>query len=344
MLKRIVGTLSIAGVFALMSQPTAAYADDSTYLDEATQALQSTDIYVAPGVSGVGADAVATLQQHIGDNDIVIVVLPAQASSDITDLPSFTTQIAQRSGHETVLVALGDDFEAVSSALPSGTAHTLADQAESSGGSYTDELANFVTNVNNTEASIEATENPGPNVGGMVLGGAGSLLLVVALIFAGIKFIPVMIRRSKEASRTRSVAPEGIKELMRSIQLVIGEIDDGRVRHTLSDGLKHTDELFRRLRKNESSQFHEITARYEGKLKLVRNMVVRYPDIEKNPLYFADTEDEAMLILADGREAFTDYLEGTIKNISQVERGSLTDFNVSAKLLEATNPSSTQIL
>lgn len=337
MLKRIVGTLSIAGVCALMSLPTAAYADDETYLNEATQALQSTDIYVAPGVSGVGADAVTTLQQQIGDNDIVIVVLPASASSDITDLPSFTTQIAQRSGHETVLVALGDDFASVSSALPSGTAQSLADQAESSGGSYTDELVNFVNNVNSTEASIEATENPGPDVGGMVLGGIGvvfGVALLTALVVIGIRYLPTILRQRRLNAVPKSQSSDLIRELLEDIGEYRGQVKDSNVRSLLEKLAADTDRLFIRLKEGKSDRFHEITARYESMLQYVRGVVRQYLNIQKYPEDYDQYENplERMTF------GITKYNEAVKQNIKEVTTGQLTEFDTSIQMLEANAP------
>ena len=107
--KKTFAVAILVGAFIALT-PTAAYAD--TYLDEATQALQSSVLYVSPSASGISTDDQSALIANIGSSDIAIVVLPAGASSEISDLPSFAQELASRTGHDTVLVSVGGDFEA----------------------------------------------------------------------------------------------------------------------------------------------------------------------------------------------------------------------------------------
>lgn len=337
LLKTIITTV-VAGAFA-MAMPTAT---DISYLDEATQALQSSVLYVSPSVSDLSQEQQADISSHIGSDSIAIVVLPAGAQSEIDSIPTFISQLASRTDYETILVSVGGDFEAGSSALSSGQASQFANAAEGNG--LNDGLTQFVSEVQSNQPSGASTDAGGVVIP-FVIGGVG---LVVAFSVATFLFTRMFRRRgnkaisdSREASAKKQLeesreTPKEIRDLLDSIEELLGGIKQASLRDTLTKADKHVHELFRRLRKRMPDTVLQTTGRYKGVLSSVQQVVERYVDIQDNPLYFVSSEKKAQPLLESGAVAMEQYVEGVLQNIRDIEAGALTDFNVDRRILEAT--------
>jgi len=333
MSKKVFAIAVLSGTLVVLA-PQAAFAD--LYLDEVTQALQSNELYVSPLVSDLGADDQAALAANIGSTDIAIAVLPANARSEIGDIPSFIQELASRTGHDTVLVSIGGDFEAGSSALSdSGAASQFANQAEGIG--LTDGLNQFVDNV---QAEVQAVP---PNTGGppstavnpLSVIGVGAVVIVIVLAAGG---IILFMRRRQHTPQKYTLdrgVPSEIRELLSKIWDLIDDVKDETVAENLRNGQRHVGELFKRLRKEQPDKILQVTAQYKGTLQVTYNVVSKYLDYQEHPEYVprGRTAKDA---LASGKNATNQYVTGVIQNIQEIEAGSFTNFNVDTKILEKT--------
>jgi len=317
----------------VVSIPQVAFANAT--LDEATQALQSSALYVSPLVGDLSAEAQSTLTSNIGSTDIAIAVLPASARSEISDIPAFIQELASRTGHDTVMVSIGGDLEAGSSALESGVASQLANQAEGAG--LTDGLNQFVDNVQaELQSGQPVTDDPGGTDSGILpIIGVGSVVLLIVVAAAGV--FAFMRRRPRE---TRKYAldkgvPSEIREQLNKIWELIEKVDDPAVVENLRNGQKHVSELFKRLRKEQPDKIQQVTAQYRNTLKITYNVVYKYIDYQENPDY-VPRDRTAKETLANGKRATQQYVTGVIQNIQEIEAGSFTNFNVDTKILERT--------
>lgn len=162
------------------------------YVDDASDALQTSPVYVSSEVGGASALQDALLAQ-VGDDSIGIAVFSDNAALEASG-PEIVTQLAETTGYDTIIVAVGDDLAAGSRVLDAGEAMQIANEAESTADSLDVALAETVQGV-------QAADEPPPLVGGgdsgdgfdpvlgLVIGGA---VLVAA---AGAVFGVVRARR-----------------------------------------------------------------------------------------------------------------------------------------------------
>src|SRR6478735_5066585 len=164
------------------------------YIDDAAAALQTSNVYVSNEVANAPARA-QQLDQQVGDASIGIAVfsdnagLEGSASDIVRELASADT------GYKTIIVAVGDDVAAGSSALGKGEALRIANEAEQSNGSVDAALTQTVQQV------IAAT--PAPASSGMDAGPVIGFAVAVALLLgAGIAAVGIVrSRRRRPADR-----------------------------------------------------------------------------------------------------------------------------------------------
>ncbi len=339
-------TLLTAGAVAgalVVSTPAAAYADG--YLDEATQALQTSSLYVSPQVTDLSAEQQSELVSNIGSMDIAIVVLPSGAGTEIADIPAFIADVANRTGYETVLVSVGGDFEAGSSALPSGTASEIANSVESEG-SLSDGLNGFVTEAQSAGLTQDQPAGTSDGIGGgIIFGGVIFLVAAGAVTWQTIRLLSRRkIRSSREvnSSTSRSLeqaskkryasTPEVIRQLLADVEAKAEELNDSDVAKIVTGTSKHVLELFVRAPK---TQIHQVTAQYEGVLGTMLKVLTQFADIETNPLYYEPTEREAREWLENGKTSAREYQSGVLKNIREIQKGALTDYKINTRIMNA---------
>jgi len=335
MLLKTIFTTVLAGSFAL-AMPTAT---DISYLDEATQALQTSVLYVSPSVSDLSQEQQANLSSQIGSDSIAIVVLPTGAQSEIDSIPTFISQLASRTHYETILVSIGGDFEAGSSTLNSGQASQLANAAE--GGNLGDGLNEFVSEVQSNQPTTSSATDP--------LGGIG-VILVSGVVGAVILFgAIVMITRARKPKHTKEISnvkvlektskkryeatPEVIRQLLEDVEAKARELNDSEVTRKVLETTKHVLELFARAPKTEIQQ---VTGQYEVKLGVMLRVLTKFQDIEANPLYYEATEKQAEAWLRDGRVSVDQYQAGVFLNIREITKGGLTDYKITTRIMNAT--------
>ncbi len=306
----------------------------SDYLDEATQGLQSGPLYVSVQVNALGAEQQQLLRTQLAGADIAVVVLPGQAATEITDVPQFVSELAARTGYDTVLVAIGGDLTAGSRSLPAGKAEELANAAE--GRALYDGISGFVRQASSA-TKVTVPQPPPDAPGGLplgLIGGIGVALIVAAAVV-------VTLRRKwgeRQPKPNLGYTPDQITRLLVEIRHRSQQISDQRVTGLLDEAERHVRELFQRAPKRIPDQLQQITARYKVTLETVRNVAERFEDIEDHPRYFRDAET----LLQDGRRAIEQYCDGVVQNIQEIEEGSLTEFRVDTKILQATAPRRTE--
>lgn len=328
-MRRTIAAASLVLASALLiASPSAAYA--ASYLDEAVQALQTGNVYVSVETQTIDAATKERLEQQTAGTNIGIVILPESARTEAGDLPQFVVDIARDSGKETVIVAVGSDLEAASRTLSYGSAGKLANDLERSSSSTGEALVEFVTEARSTQPVSPPQSGAEPDLSGGI--GITAIVLIAAVIGAGV-FAWVRSRRRPQVHPTQRQEavniPNPIKELLAEVRMQIPNIKDAEMREQLEQATTDTQELFTRLIRKKSNEIHQTTASYEGMMASVRNMLVKYADVQAHPRYYPDSKT----LLTEGRVAAAQYAAGVLKNIQEVEQGSLTDFKVDIKML-----------
>lgn len=340
LLKTFVSFVSAGGVFLVspMEVPI-------SYLDEATQALQSSVVYVSPSVSDISAAEQADLVSKIGSDSIAIVVLPAGARNEISDVPMFINQLAARTDQDTILVSIGGDFEASSVTLSPDTVSELANRAE--GGDLSDGLTEFVTGTQQVPDTslLDGVVDPASNGLGLILGvlpWVFGIVAPVAVVFYIIRRRHIRNSRVAESSAGRSIeigtvhdetdTPKELRPLVREIERMSAHIKDEQLREEMLDADKHVHWLFKRVKVRTPNSYHQTAGRYQVRLETVSRVLEQYITIQDHPEYYRDYKTR----LAQGAKGLRDYITGVIQNIQENEEGSMTDFTVDSQILGAT--------
>lgn len=311
------------------------------YVDDAADALSSGSVYVSREVDGSTA-LTDQLQTQIGDASIGVAVFSDNAALEASG-PEIVSELAGRTGFDTIIVAVGDDLSAGSRVLESGEAMRIANQAESAGGTLEESLTQTVQTI--AQESAPAPVDTGGGAGVAVLALAIGAAVVVAGVVAA--FAAIRARRSRAG---RGQSGQGGQELTASVQgplstlralsgeyAALGAADNQTAAQTARDIdaiTTNTTQLFGRLaEKGAEDQRQLAEIEYGDKLaKLSAALDRRYLlDILVNP-HLWDDPDERVVEVRDAVDAVSEQL---VDNIKQVNARRGLHFQVSLDTLRS---------
>jgi hypothetical protein len=302
----------------------------ASYVNESVQALQSGNVYVSDLATEVGSDTKDHLEKQIGNSDIAVAILPASASTETGGkVFTFVSEIAEGTGHQTVVVAVGNDLEAGSSSLPAGLAGQYANSAEQNNGSVEKALVEFIGDVKNyTTADTPPAGNDG---GGFPV---ITVALVLAIAASGSGAVVGAIRRSKRLTSPEHVSlsrsPEKVKELLEKLLSLRNKVQDPQLRGSITDICRDMEVYFKSARSRGKDVSSEALA-FQKQLESTVNVLEKYLEIQTDPRYFPNAETDK----ENGAKSITDYAEFVLKSVQQAEARELTDFKVDTKILSA---------
>lgn len=134
--------------FSIFAPGQMARAQDVDYVAAAVEALQTSNIYVAPGIPGTSSRTSNDLSTYLtpGDN-IVLVMLPVEAAYN-TDMQTIARRISEGlSNQKTIGLAVGEVVFGYSEILPSGIATSQMIDANSVSNSSSTALSTFARNI-----------------------------------------------------------------------------------------------------------------------------------------------------------------------------------------------------
>jgi hypothetical protein len=304
---------------------TAAAADDG-YVDEALDALATTNVFVSGEVDG-SAELTTTLQAQIGDSSIGVAVFSDNASLEAGN-SEILRALAGGTDYDTIVIAVGNDLSAGSSVLNSGEALQIANEAESSAGSPADALTQTIAEVQaRTPDAAPAVD--GGLIVGLALGGAALVAAVITTI--------AVVRRRRPKVEPRGTVPDGIRPLLTTLRsletpyLQVAATGNRVAADTARDIAAVTDnvgELFARIdRRSDGSQHTLAAVEYEDKLRKLTAALDReyLLDILTHPQLWDDPDDR----VAEVRNALTAVSNELVENIKQVNARRALHFQVS---------------
>jgi hypothetical protein len=300
------------------------------YIDDAVDALATTNVYVSSEVDGASA-LVTQLEQQIGDASIGVAVFSDNASLEASG-PEIVAELATQTGYDTIIVAVGDDLSAGSKVLETGEAMRIANQAEDPASSVDDALTQTVQEI------VSATDVPSEPQAAGVDGGVivGLALGVAVLVGAGIAIIRVARSRGARAGSDQGL-PDGVSTQIETLRRLSGEYaavgasgnqvaaQTGRDIAVLAD---NASELFARLDRRNADDQHSIAAvEYDDKLRKLTAALNRdyLLDILTHP-HLWDDPDERVAEVLHGLDAVSAEL---LENIKQVNARRGLHFQVS---------------
>ncbi|WP_401000466.1 hypothetical protein [Agromyces sp. GXQ0307] len=190
------------------------------YVDDASDALQTSPVYVSSEVDGASALQGALLAQ-VGDDSIGVAVFSDNAALEASG-PEIVTQLAETTGYDTIIVAVGDDLSAGSRVLEAGEAMQIANEAEA-------DADGIDAALTETVQGVQAADQPPPLVvggdGGAGIGPVLGLVIGAAVLVAaaGAVFGVVRTRRRRGRGGVDAKIPEPIRRNVAILRALAAE-------------------------------------------------------------------------------------------------------------------------
>jgi len=315
-----------------MHVPPITAASGGGYIDDAVDALATTNVYVSTEV-GDAAALTAQLDQQIGDASIGVAVFSDNASFEASG-PEIVAELASQTGYDTIIVAVGDDLSAGSRVLDTGEAMRIANEAEQSAGSVDDALTQTVQEVVSTSGSPAGDEAGPTGVDGGVI--VGLALTVAVLVGAGIAVARVVRSRGRRGNLDQGV-PDGVSAQIETLKRLSGEYAAvgasgnqvaAQTAQEIAVLADNATELFARLdRRNVDDQHSIAEVEYDDKLRKLTAALNRdyLLDILTHPHLWDDPDDRVREVLHGLHGVSAELLE----NIKQVNARRGLHFQVS---------------
>ena len=302
------------------------------YVDEAEEALATSNVYVSNEVQG--ADALRqTLEQEVTDESIAVAVFSDNAALEATGM-DIVRELAGLPGYQTIIVAVGDDLSAGSRVVqPTGEALRIANEAEHSADSLEGAILQTVEGVV-AATPVDAAQGGGVD-GGLVVGGALGLVALVAA--GGALWAVLRRRRGRGTAGHHAPLPDTVRPLVGRLRVLSGEYaaaggsgnrDATQVAGEIATVANNTTELFDRLdRKGDEGQRATAAVEYGETLrKLTAALDSDYLlDILQHPDLWDDPVDRVREV----RTALTSFSTELVENIKQVNARRGLHFQVS---------------
>ena len=295
-------------------------ASDPSGVTDAIAALQSGDVYVAPGVQGQSAMTDALSAAVPGDRTIAVVVLPEDADLGTVYPLELLDRLSERVPQTTVVLAVGDDLQAGSTVIDSNDVLRIANENEAAAGGNTQTAL-----VETVQQIVE--ENPSSP--GLEAGGGTDWLLPVViggavLLAAGGTAIGLLARRRRTPKTAADPVPPGIRlrvDRLRELRVDYANLPGNPVAAETAAGIEalasHVEQLFVRLdAKAETDQVALAEAEYSD--KLARLVAALERDYLLDLLTRPDLWDAPEERVAEVREALAAVTTQIIDNIKQV--------------------------
>ena len=298
------------------------------YVSDAIDHLASQQVYVDKGVPD-WQTLQASLEEQVAGTDIAVVVYPQSVEGLVGRSSEMLDRIASRDGHDTLIVAVGNDLAATSDVVPANDALRIANEQDQQG-PVTESLPATI------EGIVALTPSGGGDAGGGFGGGlvAGVTVGVVALVVAVTVPLVIARRRRKATSPARPTALPG--PILADIATLRGFIPayaaaNDPVAQRAARGIDalatNTGELFMRLaRRPDDGQIATAGVEYDAKLrKLIAALHPDYLlDIVRNPHLWDDPQER----IAEVERALGAVSDEVVENIKQVNAFRALHFQV----------------
>ncbi|MFG6492960.1 hypothetical protein [Microbacterium sp. P03] len=305
------------------------FTDAGGYVDDAVDGLAQGHVFVSSEVDGAAA-LTSSLQQQISDASIGVAVFSDNAALEASG-PEIVSQLAERTGYDTIIVAVGGDLSAGSRVIePAGEAMRMANQAEGSATSVGQALTETIQSV------VAASDQPSPAAGSDGGPLIGVVLVVVALVaVVGVTWGVVRGRRSRADGAGRGL-PDEMRAHVAALRALSGEYDavgargNGIAAQTgaeIAVIAANVTELFARLGRRNDEQSGIAATEYDDKLRKLTAALDRdyLLDILTHPNLWDDPGGR----IDEVRGAVTAVSEELVENIKQVNARRGLQFQVS---------------
>lgn len=300
-------------------------AADGGYVDDAVAGLQQQHVWVSPEVSGAAAtdDAVSA---QIGEASVGVAVFSDNAALEASG-PEIVSQLAARTGYDTIVVAVGGDLSAGSKVLSAGEAMRIANQAEASAGGVEPALVQTVQTV-----VAESAPSTDAATGGVAV----AAVAIVAAVVVAAAVAALAVRRARRSRRAARMPDEVAAQVRRLRDLAglyrrtgaAGNAAASRTAATIDTIAANTAQLFARLAaKGDDGQRSLAAVEYADTLRRLGGALDRdyLLDILTHPGLWDDPDQR----IGEVQEAADAVSAELVENIKQVNARTGLRFQVS---------------
>jgi len=294
-------------------------ASDNPWLEDAVEGISTQNIYVDPAASGGQEIAEALAGVVPDDGSIAVVVLPSDAGQNNPYSSYILERLTAAGDHETVIVAVGEDLQAASTAVDGDVALRIANENQSSAASTQDALVETVQ-----EISAETPTSPGGGDAGA--GGAAIPLVIggVVLVAAAVTAFGLIARRRRTPVASTDPVPAGIRlrvNRLRELRADYAAVSGSPVAAETAAGIdalaSHVEQLFIRL-DAKAGEDQSVLAEAEYSDKLARLVAALDRDYLLDLLTRPDLWDAPDERIGEVREALAAVTTQIVDNIKQV--------------------------
>jgi hypothetical protein len=298
-------------------------ASGSGWVDDAIAGLDAGNVYVSPDVAGSSGLADALSGVVPADGSVAVVVLPKDAGIENAYSTYILEKLTGAADQQTVVLAIGNDLMADSTAIDGDTVMRIANENETAAGGDTQTAL-----VETVQQIVEETpSSPGGTAAG---GGADWVLPVViggaVLLAGGGTAIGLLLRRRRapKAAESTDPVPAGIRlrvNRLRELRTAYANVPNNAVAAETAAGIdalaSHVEQLFVRL-DAKAGEDQGVLAEAEYSDKLARLVAALEPDYLLDLLTRPDLWDAPDERVAEVREALAAVTTQIVDNIKQV--------------------------
>lgn len=302
----------------------------ASYLDEAVQALQTSNVYMSPLANSVDPATRTELEMQADGSNVAVIILPADAVNEIGgNSTAFIAEIVRRTGYDTVVVAFGSDLQAASNELPGGLAGQLADQAEAEYGTTGSSLREFISEVGVARNQDDGAESP--SIIGPV---AGVLLGIVILLGLAATLVVRKQNKLRQRAATTNPSPEPRQPTVHDqLQASLGEmrklamqISDSQLHLDTLWSMTETEKLLGYVGQQRPDLLEEKTKTYLEHITRINRILAMYIKAQ-NPILFGNAQ-ETEEVMAATRRVITKYMQDLQNNLDIIDPTDMINFYV----------------
>lgn len=329
-MKRLMLLLSVALAIIYVA-PSALAAD---WVTTVSDGLKHSSVYVAPGTEGTDSNTATSFEQDVlfGNDNIVLVMLPASAKAEVGDLTSFAKQLSSAIGTQHIIgLSVGTQTLGYASQMPPGTAENAMLNATTAASNPKDALTVFVQNIHTWQREhpeAKTTAKPSsPKSGGVPW--FLWLLLVIIVIGASVAIaLAATARRSRSGTQhKRFKAADQINGQLSEVTALAAQVNDVAFRRTLDQCCTDIERYFQSYTSDKTGDAQT----FRNHLNSVLSVLRKYIEVQNSPRYY-NSPDEKM---RQGKQSVTDFADYVLKSIRRGNDAGLLDYKVDTDILQA---------
>lgn len=316
-------------LLAVNGTTTFAHAEDA--VDQATNALRNTPVYVAQGTEGTTKTTTSELLGRLNDDDHIVLVMLPRGAATVSAEDVAARILGSLKESSTLGLYVNGQTTGHSTRLPMTIIPDLMNRANSVARTPQESLTIFVKLVHEYQAAHpepsatpSQTESPTQQSSG-----SGVFLFILALVIIAIIGSTILYFKQRDPYPVR-YAPSPISEQLYRIKRLMDGVENSEMISLMGNIIKDTGAFFRRAKYLSDADIQGFAKR----LRTAVELLDKYIEIQDQPRY-APSPPGADALLHSGRIAIRGLSDRILKAVQDENAGAVLEFQMQADLLSA---------